>query len=192
MYQMEHKLSDFIKNQGDTEKALKTKLAEVTKKIDAVEEKYHVFNQMSEDVFQKFHPKYKEEERQIQGDLAKLSNPISNNGDILNKAAEIALKLPQVWESGEVRLKEQLQKLLFPEGIVYNKKKGAFQTFKVNPVFALIPHLTKVSGGNEKGAAPFLNGKSLSAERGGFEPPVHFWAYDSLANCSFRPLRHLS
>jgi hypothetical protein len=31
-----------------------------------------------------------------------------------------------------------------------------------------------------------------SAERGGFEPPVRFKAYDSLANCWFKPLTHLS
>ena len=30
------------------------------------------------------------------------------------------------------------------------------------------------------------------AEWGGFEPPVRGKAYDSLANCSFRPLRHHS
>ena len=30
------------------------------------------------------------------------------------------------------------------------------------------------------------------AERGGFEPPVHFDMYDSLANCWFKPLTHLS
>jgi hypothetical protein len=31
-----------------------------------------------------------------------------------------------------------------------------------------------------------------TAERGGFEPPVRFKAYDSLANCWFKPLTHLS
>ena len=30
------------------------------------------------------------------------------------------------------------------------------------------------------------------AERGGFEPPVQFNPYDSLANCWFQPLTHLS
>ena len=32
----------------------------------------------------------------------------------------------------------------------------------------------------------------LIAERGGFEPPVRFNPYDSLANCWFKPLTHLS
>ena len=41
---------------------------------------------------------------------------------------------------------------------------------------------------------PALAGNLLmhSAVREGFEPSVHGKAYDSLANCSFRPLRHLS
>ena len=30
------------------------------------------------------------------------------------------------------------------------------------------------------------------AERGGFEPPVELTPYDSLANCWFKPLTHLS
>ena len=30
------------------------------------------------------------------------------------------------------------------------------------------------------------------AEKGGFEPPVPFAGYDSLANCWFQPLTHLS
>ena len=33
---------------------------------------------------------------------------------------------------------------------------------------------------------------SFFAEKGGFEPPVPFAGYDSLANCWFQPLTHLS
>ena len=40
----------------------------------------------------------------------------------------------------------------------------------------------------------FLSEKpeTFPAEREGFEPSVPVSTYDSLANCSFRPLRHLS
>ncbi len=30
------------------------------------------------------------------------------------------------------------------------------------------------------------------AERGGFEPPIGFYPYNSLANCRLQPLGHLS
>ena len=37
-----------------------------------------------------------------------------------------------------------------------------------------------------------LHFNEVEAERGGFEPPVRFDPYDSLANCWFKPLTHLS
>ncbi len=45
---------------------------------------------------------------------------------------------------------------------------------------------------NIKGQKGNKTNLSLSAEREGFEPSVPVSQYDSLANCSFRPLRHLS
>src|SRR5688572_1292356 len=40
--------------------------------------------------------------------------------------------------------------------------------------------------------SPFPAQFRSNAERGGFEPPVRFYPYDSLANCWFKPLTHLS
>ena len=39
--------------------------------------------------------------------------------------------------------------------------------------------------------APYPDFK-VPAEKGGFEPPVPLAGYDSLANCWFQPLTHLS
>jgi hypothetical protein len=63
---------------------------------------------------------------------------------------------------------EGLQKLLFPEGIYYNKKKEAFRTPKVNSVFQYIASGKLTSEEKEKGTNHFLSGSSLSAEREGF------------------------
>ncbi len=129
---------------------------------------------MDEATFEKFHSKYKAEKEQIQLDLAKIANPISNNGNVnvlLAKAAEIALKMPELWAKGGADKKDALQKLVFPEGILYDRHKGAFRTPAINPVFEFIPQLSKVLGGLPEVASPFLSGESLSAEREGFEPP---------------------
>ena len=34
----------------------------------------------------------------------------------------------KLWVEGSVSLKEKLQNLVFPNGLVYDKKKGAFRT----------------------------------------------------------------
>jgi hypothetical protein len=68
---------------------------------------------------------------------------------------------------GSVNLKEKLQKLIFPEGIIYDKKNGAFRTPKVNSVIA---EIARPSGDlllKTKGLNPFLSGQSLFAVREG-------------------------
>jgi hypothetical protein len=129
---------------------------------------------MDEITFEKFHLKYKAEKEQILIGLAKMANPISNNGNVnglLPKAAEIALKMPELWAKGGADKKDALQKVVFPEVIVYDRHKGAFRTMTINPVFEFIQLLSTVSGGIAQGASPLLLGKSTSAEREGFEPP---------------------
>ena len=48
-------------------------------------------------------------------------------------------------------MKQTLQYLIFPEGIIYDCKKGVFRTEKVNEVFARIAVLNNLSGQNETG-----------------------------------------
>ena len=67
--------------------------------------------------------------------------------------------------------KEKLQRLVFPKGIIYTKKKEAFRTEKVNSIFALIADAAKGSEENKKGTTKALPCLSPSAEREGFEPP---------------------
>ena len=59
--------------------------------------------------------------------------------------------MPKIWSSGNVAQKEKLQKLIFPDGITYDRKNGAFRTEKVNEVFSCIAYLNSVSTENKKG-----------------------------------------
>ena len=105
-------------------------------------------------------------------ELAKLPKSSLNISGIIKLGLEKALRLPELWASGIIRQKEMLQNLVFPEGILYNRETDGVRTLKVSELFAGIAQLCKGGGGTKKGTSPFLSGKSLSAERGGFEPPV--------------------
>ena len=50
-----------------------------------------------------------------------------------------------VWASSPVRVKENLQKLVFPSGISYDVKKEAFRTEEVNELFSLNASLNALS-----------------------------------------------
>src|SRR6185437_4998183 len=171
-FHLEHILYDSSKDNMEIEKVLKQKLAEIDRKIFNIGEEHYALREMSKENFEKYQKKYDEERRKILNDLAKISNPISDFAEAISKISETTLKAFKIWADGGATVKEKAQKLIFPEGLVYNRKKGAFLTTEINPYFELIPLLEKVSGGNGKGTTPFLKKQFLLAEREGFEPPV--------------------
>ncbi|NNM95719.1 MAG: hypothetical protein HKL88_09725 [Bacteroidia bacterium] len=148
------------------------KLAEIEKKIFNIGEQYYALKEMSKETFEKYQPVYEKERGEIMGKLAKISNPISDFKEAIDKISRVTLKVSEIWAKGGAAAKEKVQKLIFPGGIVYNRKNGAFLTKEINPFFEMIPQLEKVLGGNKKGTTPFLQGQSLLAEREGFEPPL--------------------
>ena len=59
--------------------------------------------------------------------------------------------------------------------------------------FPFCDHAQAALGASQNGKAVRLSAARLSlAEKGGFEPPVQFNPYGSLANYWFQPLTHLS
>ncbi len=150
------------KDRIDQEKAAKEKLAEVTKKMDTIEEKYYVLEEMNKGSFDKFYAKYSKEREEINDVLQKLTPQISNLKKSIEEGITFSTKLPTACISSPESTKEKLQKLVFPEGIIYSKKNEAFRTEKVNSFFAMIADAAKDSAENKKGnkVSPCL---SLSA-----------------------------
>ncbi len=94
----------------------------------------------------------------------------SNLEMIISKGLKIATNLSEMWASSDFADKRQLQKLIFPEGILYNKVKDRVQTPRVNSLFLSIPMLATISGENNNG---FHLGESQKSHRVtpiGFKP----------------------
>jgi site-specific DNA recombinase len=163
--------NEINKENVELEKNYKEQLSEVNKKLDKIEEKHYVLEEMNKETFQKFYFKYKQEQKDASDQLANVASEISNPEAIAEKAISISTELNKAWASGDVKRKEQLQKLLFPEGIVYDLKNNAFRTDRVNVIFMLMAQLANNTGAKEKEQTNSLACLSLSAEREGFEPP---------------------
>lgn len=88
---------------------------------------------------------------------------ISNPDFALNKALELSTELNTVWTSSDVKKKERLQKLVFPEGVVYDRKNNTFRTPKVNVIFELIAGLQRITEENKKGQTDDFHRLSLLA-----------------------------
>ena len=130
---------------------MKANLKEVQKKIDSIEEEFYITKLMPAETYQKFFQKFSTEKEQIVKNLEQVVSNNSNHEDLLSKAINFSLKLPTTWASANVNEKENLQKLIFPDGVTYNRKNGTFRTEKINEMFRYIATLNCITGENEKG-----------------------------------------
>lgn len=125
---------------------LQEQLNAVQKKIDTIEEKYFLSDgEMSRDTYDKLLGKLTNEKLNIRETLGNSSMDISNLKKYYETSVMISSKLSKGWTSREVSVKEKLQKLVFPEGIVYDFENHSFQTTKVNAVFQQIADLNCIS-----------------------------------------------
>ena len=95
---------------------------------------------------------------------------LSNLELAIEKAIKLALNLPKLWVSGNLKEKRRIQRMVFPEGILYNREKDTYRTFRVNTIFKVIPMIAEEIRGKENGT----NSNKLILSRlvlpTGFEP----------------------
>ena len=109
----------------------------------------HALGEVDKEVYEEFKAECEAEINQIGELLSKSTFKLSNIEKMIRKAIEIALDLPKMLVSANVDNKKQIQKMLFPEGLVYDFKKGEYRTLRVNVFFQRISVISRVSGGLE-------------------------------------------
>ena len=184
IWKLESDYTETNKDNADKEIMCLKRLEELDNGTLGLQEKFHVKEEMTRDVFERLMTKLVGDREQISKELSKLGVMISNLSDKLKQAATFCLNLPSLWVQGGISLREKLQKLIFPEGLFYDKKLQAFRTTKINSVIAEIARVSSSLGVVEKGLPPFLWGQSLFAERVGFEPTLRFRKHTFQA-CAF-------
>ena len=151
LYTFKNELSKLENAKADDEKTFKANLKEIQKKIDGIEEEFYITKSMASETYQKFLQRFNTEKEQILKDLGQVDSSSSNQDEQLSKVLNFSLKLPSTWASANVNEKENLQKLVFPYGVTYNRKTEAFRTNKINEVFRYIAVLNRISAENETG-----------------------------------------
>lgn len=155
------KNSEIINQREVNEKRIK----EINKIIEDLDEQLYITKTITIEKYQNFALKYGAEKEKIGGLLGENSNSSSNLAQKIIQAGELCLKLPEIWEKGGYEKKVSLQKLVFPEGVTFDKKKGVLLTPKIN---LAITEIARISGDlaiNEKGLDMQKQIKSLVAGR---------------------------
>ena len=163
------KLKERLLELGKDATQAKKKIAEKKSLLEKVEQKF-INDQISEEIYIKHAGQIKEEIVELSKESDTSAFNSSNFDNAVEKCLTIAENISQSWVTAKYEGKQQLQKLIFPEGILYNKQNGVVRTSRVNSLFAAIPLLAGDSSENKKADSLKNRLKSNDVPRTGFEP----------------------
>ncbi len=155
------------KGNVEKEKELKARMVELKKNIEKLEEKNFIKEEMPKETYDRFLAKYMADYAILQKEINGCSVYISNLKERLNETSLLCRNLRKLWVDGSISLKEKLQNLIFPNGLVYDKEKVACRTPDLNYIIAEIARQTGDFGIIKKGLSFFYKRQSLCAERAG-------------------------
>ena len=159
--QMKTIYSQINEDRDRANEAFQKQLMEIKKKVERMEERY-INEEINSELYNKFSKKFKQETWEIEQQLSNCPISASNLEYYMNRSIEISTKLNVLWTSGNFHTKQKIQKLLFKDGIYYNKQKDQARTTNLNSVFLLNARLKAIAGGEKEGLQGDFSLKSLS------------------------------
>jgi site-specific DNA recombinase len=128
---------------------IKSELTGLKKKMETIEER-DALGEIDSDVYKRLISKYKEEKLGLEKKLNEGGTEISNLEECLDISLGIASKMHNIWELSNYTMREKLQYLVFPAGILYDREKDTFRTNEVNSVIALTSSFSDAIDKNKK------------------------------------------
>ncbi len=169
MYQLNYDFEKYNQDKKSQMDELKKRLAEIDKKIEAIQEKYLISDNIAPEVYNKFLEKYSMEREAVTSEMSQSAINSSNIEKYIKSALELACKLPSVWTSSDAAGKMALQKMVFPEGIALDTKNDTVLTKKISPVFLWIADRAGNTGENENGQTANQSNLSIQVGMARFE-----------------------
>tara|TARA_A100001015_G_scaffold89412_1_gene99476 strand:+ start:821 stop:1171 length:351 start_codon:yes stop_codon:yes gene_type:complete len=103
----------------------------------------------------------------------KKENPTLNSSNLElanDKALNLSESLEKIWTEGDLKQKQNLQNLVFPSGLGYDKSNDRVRTPKVNAIFGSIPILSREISNIKNGEPIPVNQFSGLVTSAGFKP----------------------
>lgn len=158
-------------NEGNIQSNLQMKrqLNDVNAKLDKLEEKF-IFGDIDQELYEKFNSRLKQEKTEILQKMSDTDFELSNPKKYIDFALGLSSNLTSIWDSGSFKLKCEMQNMLFPAGIVYDREKDHYRTEKVHLMFQSIADFSRLSGGVNGERPPGSGSLSHLVARPGLEP----------------------
>jgi site-specific DNA recombinase len=151
-YQLDATFDELIESNSRNEEQIERSLLEIEKKLERLEERC-VYEEIDKAMYEKFAVKLKQEKQQILFQFEKATTNLSNRKEYAEITLKLASNLQKMWKEGSCKVKEQLQYMLFPEGIIFDKQNQQYRTGRVNCAFELISYLSSKLEQKERGTS---------------------------------------
>jgi site-specific DNA recombinase len=142
--------NQLTKNHQDEHEVMKKQYSDMVKKMGRLEERF-IEEEINVELYNKYIDKYKADKTEMEANLSKASKGVSNLEKCISFAIEFASKMASRWHSSTYSGKQQLQFLLFPEGIAYDRKSDQCRTRRVNSVFLYIAYFQQLITNKKRG-----------------------------------------
>ncbi len=144
-------------------------LNEANAKLERLEERY-VLEEITQDMFLKYQSKFKAEVIEIRQKLEKSSVQVSNLEHCVEKVLDYSVNLREMWGSAGYKQMQELQYMIFPQGLYYNKKMNTCRTPEIKSSFLWIAQQSQAITGKKVGIPELNLTYSNLVGAAGFEP----------------------
>jgi site-specific DNA recombinase len=129
------------KSQKDIEMKMTQILKEKEKELNIVKRR-HALGSIDENIYNTVSREIVIEITALNYELNKAKQKLSNLENYVDLSINLSANVHKIWELGGLQNRKKLQKLIFPEGITYNKEIGSYRTLKTNKIFDVISSLS--------------------------------------------------
>ena len=95
--------------------------------------------------------RYQQDRDQAARKLSETKEPVSNLDEYIRFTIKMSSSLNEIWRISDIGMKQNIQNLVFPEGIRFNKKTDNYRTLRVNSFFAVMGSLSNEMQKNKNG-----------------------------------------
>lgn len=122
---------------------LKSQKTILENKLNTLTQKFIYHDAIDEDTFRKEKASLNNKIAEIGLALTKAKEKVSNPVDFVSYCITLLANMADLWNESSLEVKEQLGKLIFPQGVYYEKETEVFRTPEMNGIFGFIKDMNE-------------------------------------------------
>ena len=135
--------NEMEKRNTNTKHSLQMQLADTEKKIALISRRY-ALDELPKEVFDQVYNELKEQKEITLSEMEKIKGLGSNLSDFIEQSVYICKNLSNLWENGSLEVKQGIQKVVFPQGLIWDNDAQKFEPEGCNLIFQKVAEFNEI------------------------------------------------